>query len=220
MAREEAPQWIYTACGHLIDTLWPDIEFPEIRIFVEDGLKHQGVAVMGLMQSADVGGVAKMTLNKGLLFADFVDTISTIAHESGHLVVHLADANEADAHGPNWRAVMDDIGLHVVPGEAIETVIKGGPFWIAFQSLMPVLLQEGYTPAAQGWGSSAPPDASPPRPQLPALRPQAAPARNRTPSIWDVQSFDEMPGLLEPNLPPGSSAWDRFFHGNILAGFK
>jgi hypothetical protein len=209
--REPAPQWIYTACGHLIDSLWTDIEFPEIHIFVDDSIKHQGQ-----MQSADVGGVAEMVLNKSLLFQDFVDTISTCAHELCHLIVHLADANEADAHGPNWRFVMDEVGLHVVPGEARETVVKGGPFWNAFQTLMPVLLQEGYAPAAQGWGSS--PALS--VPQLPALRPMACASSGRARSAWDAKSFSDMPSLLGPNLPHGSSAWDRFFHGNILAGFK
>ena len=209
--REPAPQWVHTACGHLIDTLWPDIEFPEIRIFVDDRIKDQG-----LMQSAGVGGLAVMTLNKRLLHVDFVDTISTIAHELCHLIVHLADANEVDAHGPNWRLVMADVGLDVVPGEARETIVKGGPFWNAFQALMPVLLQEGYAPVAQGWGSQAAPSA----PKLPALRPAACAPSGRPRSCWDAQSFDEMPGLLEPNLPPESSAWDRFFHGNILAGFR
>jgi hypothetical protein len=212
--RESAPQWVHTACGHLIDTLWPDIEFPEIRIFVDDGIKDQG-----LMQAADIGGVAVMTLNKSHLFADFMDSISSIAHELAHLVVHLADANEADDHGPNWRWVMDDVGLHVVPGEARETVVRGGPFWDAFQSLMPILLQEGCAPAAKGCRDDS--AMSPvPAPQLPALRPATCAAPRRHRSCWDAKTFDEMPGLLEPNLPPDSSAWERFFHGNILAGFK
>jgi hypothetical protein len=216
--REPAPQWVYTACGHIIDVLWPDIEFPEIHIFMEDGLKYNGLEVGGLMLSADIGGVAEMTLNKCLLAADFdfVDAISIIAHELGHLVVHLADANEDDDHGQNFRYVMDEVGLHVVPGAVRETVVDGGPFWVALQSLMPVLLAEGYAPAAKEWGSEAP--TQPARSRLPALR-TASPS-GRAPSLWDAQSFSEMPGFFEPRLPPGSSVLDRIINGNPFAGFK
>jgi len=63
----------------------------------------------GFFHGAGVGDVGRIVLNLGLNATED-RFMGTLYHELAHAVTHWLHGNEADIHGPKWKAVMEQLG--------------------------------------------------------------------------------------------------------------
>lgn len=133
MADKPIPPKLRKACDYLMARLWPGVKWPTIEMYLDDSERNQGT----MLPPGDNRASAQLRMAEDCLFRDFIDTVSTIAHELTHLRIRMKHGKTVDAHGPEWRAEMKRIGLPVpatgMPREAVE---RGGLFWNAYQEIL------------------------------------------------------------------------------------
>jgi hypothetical protein len=139
--KQPIPRNIEEGVRFLMKELWPRVTFPPLVMYMVHNLDSQGS-----MQFPDDDEPAVLRMDEGLLAVDLIDTYSTLAHELCHLLMWMkynSKGRKIDAHGAEWRAEMDAIGLPV-PNEMTskgvlttrENVRRGGPFFVAYHKFL------------------------------------------------------------------------------------
>jgi hypothetical protein len=139
--KQPIPRNIEEGVRFLMKELWPRVSFPQIIMYMVRDMDSQGS-----MQFPDDEEPAILRMDEGLLSVDMIDTYSTLAHELCHLLMWMkynSKGMKINAHGAEWRAEMDNIGLPV-PTEMTskgvpttrENVRRGGPFFVAYHKFL------------------------------------------------------------------------------------
>ena len=182
--KQPIPKNIEEGVRFLMKRLWPGVTFPEMVMYMVRDLKAQGS-----MQYPRKNTPAILRMDESLLVKDIEDTYSTLAHEVCHLRMYMkydSKGIDIDAHGSEWRAEMERIGLPVPKGTTREKVARNGLFFDAYHEfLASKLLPEVASPTG--------------RAVVPASRPSTAPAA--TSGAWDVGAFSRSPRQQAASSP-------------------
>jgi hypothetical protein len=132
--RKPIPENLEKGARYLMAKLWPGVTFPSLEMYLADCEGAQGD-----MSYPHKGSPAVMRLDYKLVGRDLLDTYSTMAHEACHLRMYMlydSKGKAIDAHGPEWRAEMDRIGLPVPKRTTREVVSPGGLFYVAYHEFI------------------------------------------------------------------------------------